>query len=116
MASPRTDGFIALSRIETGRHCRQVRPLLLGNGECPHFQHQVEVGALDQLRGLNSEALHELTRFANADFGGFPVLQHDFELEKMAKVLDAVQVNAGTSNQEESAVFADATDLSIGQR
>ena len=49
-------------------------------------------------------------------FGGFVVHQHDFELEKMAQAFDAVQVNAGTSNQEESAVFADATDLSVGQR
>ena len=34
----------------------------------------------------------------------------------MAETFDAVQVNAGTSNQEESAVLADASDLSVGQR
>jgi hypothetical protein len=68
------------------------------------------------LRGLNSEAIHERTCLANARFGRLVVDQHDFELEKMAQVLDAVQVNAGTSNQEESAVFADTTDLSVGQR
>ena len=79
-------------------------------------QQQIEVGAFDQLRRLNSEAIHEVTRFANALVGGFVAHQHDFELEKMAQVLDAVQVNAGTSNQEESAVFADTTDLSVGQR
>ena len=49
-------------------------------------------------------------------FRGLVVHQHDFELEKMAQAFDAVQVNAGTSNQEESAVLADATDLSVGQR
>ena len=79
-------------------------------------EQQVEVGAFDQLRGLNSEVIHEVTRFANSLLGGFVVHQHDFELEKMAEVFDAVQVNAGTSNQEESAVFADTTDLSVGQR
>ena len=29
-------------------------------------QHQVEVCAFDQLLGLNSELIHELTRFANS--------------------------------------------------
>src|SRR6187397_3699135 len=82
----------------------------------PLRQQQSEVCTLDQLRGLNSETIHEVTRFANALLGGFVVHQHDFELEKMAQVLDAVQVNAGTSDQEESAVFADTTDLSVGQR
>ena len=53
---------------------------------------------------------------ASSGFRGLVAHQHDFELEKMAQVLDAVQVNAGTSNQEESAVFADTTDLSVGQR
>ena len=79
-------------------------------------QHQVEIGTFDELLGLNSELIHELTRFANSLFGGLVVHQHDFELEKMAETFDAVQVNAGTSNQVESAVFADATDLSVGQR
>jgi len=79
-------------------------------------QQQVEVGAFDQLRGLNSEAIHEVTRFANSRFRGLVAHQHDLELEKVAEVFHAVQVNAGTSNQEESAVFADTTDLSVGQR
>jgi hypothetical protein len=79
-------------------------------------EHQVEVGAFDKLGGLNAELFHEFTRFADSLLGGFIVHQHDFELEKMAETFDAVQVNAGTSNQEESAVLADATDLSVGQR
>ena len=79
-------------------------------------QHQVEVCAFDELLGLNSELIHEFTRLTNALFGRFVVHQHDFELEKMAETFDAVQVNAGTSDQEESAVLADATDLSVGQR
>src|ERR1700741_2373958 len=96
----------------------EVRPRLLGNEECPHLlpgsEHQVQVGAFDELLGLNSELIHELTCFANSLFGGFIVHQHDFELEKMAETFDAVQVNAGTSNQVESAGLADATDLSVG--
>ena len=79
-------------------------------------EHQVQVGAFDELFGLNSESIHELTRFVNPPFCGFIVHQHDLELEKMAETFDAVQVNAGTSNQVESSVFADTTDLSVGQR
>src|SRR6185436_15432224 len=79
-------------------------------------QHQVEVRAFDELFGLNSELIHEFTRLTNALFGRLVVHQHDFEFEKMTKAFDAVQVNAGTSDHEESAVLADATDLSVGQR
>jgi hypothetical protein len=43
--------------------------------------------------------LHELTGLADGLFRGFIVHQHDFELEKMAKTFDAVQVNAGTSTR-----------------
>src|SRR3954469_1722233 len=114
-----------LFSLESGRNIRDARgascvaqwrrasrPRVSG----PLLQHQVEVGALDELVGLNSEPIHELTRFANPGFGRFVAHQHDFELEKMAETFDAVQVNAGTSDQEESAVLADATDLSVGQR
>jgi hypothetical protein len=79
-------------------------------------EQQVEIGAFDQLFGLYSELLHEVTCLTKSLFGRFVAHQHDFELEKMAETFDAVQVNAGTSDQEESAVLADATDLSVGQR
>jgi hypothetical protein len=79
-------------------------------------QHQVEVCAFDELLGLDAEAIHEFTRLANTCVRGFVVHQDDFELEEVAQAFHSVQVNAGTSNQEESAVLADATDLSVGQR
>ena len=79
-------------------------------------EHQVEVRPFDQLGGLNAELIHELACLANSLFRGLIVHQHDLELEEMAKAFHSVQVNAGTSNQEESAVFADTTDLSVGQR
>jgi hypothetical protein len=79
-------------------------------------QHQVEVRAFDELPGLNSEEIHELTRFANAFACGFIARQYDLEFEEVAQAFHPVQVNAGAPNQEESAVFADSTDLSVGQR
>ena len=79
-------------------------------------QHQVEVGAVDQLFRLDSESIHEFTRFANARVRGFIVHQDDFELEEMSKAFHPVEMDARSPNQEESAVLADATDLSVGQR
>src|SRR5689334_3691919 len=118
MSRPNMEGFISLRPpgftppgAFPGREAyrERVKSALLG-------QHQVEVGAFDELIGLNSEAIHEFTRFANARVRGFVVHQDDFELEEMAQAFDPVEVDAGTPDQEESAVLADATDLSVGQR
>src|SRR5689334_8074689 len=72
-----------------------------------HVAQQIEISALDQLFVLDPELIHEVTCLTNSLFGRLVVHQSDFELEKMAETFDAVQVNAGTSNQEESAVFSD---------
>src|SRR3954462_14386055 len=98
-ASPRTGLFMAFSLFDA-----------------PPREHQIEVGTFDQLPALDAELLHEVTRLTNPLLGRFVAHQHDFELEKMAETFDAVKVNAGASNQEESSVFADASDLSVGQR
>jgi hypothetical protein len=89
MARARTGVFMIFSP----RHPTSAPPI-------PGARYQVQVGALDELLGLNSELCHEVTRFTNSLLGGFIVHQHDFELEKMAETFDAVEVNAGASTRK----------------
>ena len=99
------------------RHSTDRRaPRLFPEASALLGEDQVEVSAVDQLRGLDSQRMHELTRFANSGFGRLIVHQHDFEFEKVPEPFDPVEVDARAANQEESAVFADTTDLSVGQR
>src|SRR4030095_6069562 len=91
----------AASVVRISRSSRMVRrgyPAGCVSSPCryqPLRQHQVQVGAFDELLGLDSELIHELACFVDALFRRFIVHQRDFELEKMTETFDAVQVNAG---------------------
>jgi hypothetical protein len=77
---------------------------------------QVDEGAFGESAGVNSEAIHEPTRWANAFVRGGIVHQQGFELEVIAQDFHPLQADAGTPNHEESALLADSSDLSVGQR
>ena len=60
-------------------------------------QHKVEVGALDELFGMKSEAIHEFIRLANTRVRGLSGHQDDIEFDEVALALDAVQEDSKDS-------------------
>jgi hypothetical protein len=63
-------------------------------GTTAWVQQQIKVRGFDELIPADVEPLHESGRLSNPRIRGFVGLQNDFQLEKISKLLDAIQVNA----------------------
>src|SRR5688572_21749794 len=77
---------------------------------------QIEIGALDELRIMDAEPLHERVRFRDAALDGFTVAEHHFELEEMTEVFYAIEVDACATRDVEDALLAYAPDLPVRKR
>lgn len=77
---------------------------------------QEEPGVFAALVRLISASIQELTRLPNARVCGFTVHQYDLEPEEITQAFHSDQLDAGVPSQEDSALLAESTDLSVGQR
>src|SRR5262245_1944748 len=74
---------------------------------------EVEVGALDELIGRDSQRCHEAMSLGHARLTQFALGQDDLKLQEVSEMLDAIEVNARPADQVEGATFADAPDLPV---
>lgn len=80
------------------------------------LREQIDVGAINELGRLDTQAPHEVFRFANTAVEQLIVAEHDLKLEEVTQVLDNIQVNPGSAGQVQRAMFPHAADNTVRQR
>ncbi len=66
------------------------------------LREQVDIGALNQLRWKYPQLLHEVVGLIDASDHGFPIGQHDFELQKLSQAFNPVEVDARSADEKQA--------------
>src|SRR5882724_12981459 len=90
--------------------------LLLQQASSVMGRQEIDVRPVDELRGRDAERCHQGVSLLDASLRNLALGQDHLELEKVAKLLDPVQVDARSADEVERAVFAHAPSSTVGER
>ncbi len=75
-----------------------VLPFASLRRECLYLQ-KICVSVFNQVRLLDAEFIHQILRFDHTVVWVFAFLEHNFQFDKVAEILDGINVNTGSTNQ-----------------